>query len=73
MANIAGFAVSVMSSGPVFVLNGLPENTTKNDNTISALAAPVSAQFAAMVNLGKVFYRAPRYLSFLKNPAGHLK
>lgn len=47
MANITGFAASVRSSGPAFIFNGLPENITKNDNTISPLAAPV--------NLGQVF------------------
>lgn len=36
-------------TGPAFIFNGLPENTTKNDNTISPIAAPVSAQLAAIV------------------------
>lgn len=55
MANVTGFAASVRSSGPVFIFNGLPENTTKNDSKISPLAAPVSARLAAIVSLGKVF------------------
>lgn len=54
------FKTSIMNkmaniTGPAFIFNGLPENITKNDNTISPLAAPVLVHPAAIVNFGKGF------------------